>query len=372
MSNFSEGNDFEDILARLLENVDASLDKRQGSIIYDALAPAAAELAQCYIALDIFSDQTYLLEAVDENLDNRVADYGLTRRQATNSRVEIEVYNTSNELMDLDDLSARFSVPNEFGGYNFSLIERTNLGTYIAECETAGSEGNEYIGELLPLVSINNLGKAQITTIYKPGEDEETDDELRQRAITKINQEAFAGNKAAYKKFVADIDGVEKSKVFPVWNGGGTVKIAIVAANNTIPAQTFVDYVQELIDPIQNQGQGLGVAPIGHTVTVVAPDRLDIDIEATITPITGYTVAELQSAIEEQIAKYLEEVQENWEDANTLIIYSSKIIAAILGVSQVQNVSNLTINNQSGDLTINVTGTNVKFPILDEVILNDN
>ena len=56
MSNFSEGNDFEDILARLLENVDASLDKRQGSIIYDALAPAAAELAQCYIALDIFSD----------------------------------------------------------------------------------------------------------------------------------------------------------------------------------------------------------------------------------------------------------------------------------------------------------------------------
>lgn len=372
MSNFSENNDFEDILARLLENVDASLDKRQGSIIYDALAPAAAELAQCYIALDIFSDQTYLIEAVDENLDNRVADYGLTRRQATNSRVEIKVYNTSNELMDLEDLSARFSTPNDFGGYNFSLIERTGTGTYIAECETAGSEGNEYIGELLPLVSINNLGRAEIYTIYKPGEDEETDEELRQRALDKINQEAFAGNKASYKKFVADIDGVEKSKIFPVWNGGGTVKIAIVAANNTIPTQTFVDYVQELIDPIQNQGQGLGIAPIGHSVTVVAPDRLDIDIEATITPVTGYTVSELQSAIEDQIAKYLEEVQENWEDTDTLIIYSSKIIAAILGVSQVQNVSNLTINNQSGDLTINVTGTNVKFPILNEVILDED
>lgn len=372
MSNFSEGNDFEDILARLLENVDASLDKRQGSIIYDALAPAAAELAQCYIALDIFSDQTYLAEAVTENLDNRVADYGLTRRQATNARVEIQIYNASNELMDLEDLSARFSTPNEFGGYNFSLVERTDVGTYIAECETAGTEGNEYIGELLPLVSVNNLGKAEIVTIYKPGEDTETDEELRQRALTKINQEAFAGNKAAYKKFVADIDGVEKSRIFPIWNGGGTVKIAIVAANNTIPSQTFVDYVQELIDPIQHHGEGIGIAPIGHTVTVVAPDKLDIDIEATITTIDGYTIAELQSAIEEKITEYLEEVQEKWEDNDTLIIYSSKIIAAILGVTQVQNVSNLTINNQSGDLTINITGTNVKFPILNEVILDED
>ena len=49
MDSFSENNSFEDILDRLLENVDDNLDKRQGSIIYDALAPAAAELAQCYI-----------------------------------------------------------------------------------------------------------------------------------------------------------------------------------------------------------------------------------------------------------------------------------------------------------------------------------
>lgn len=365
MSNFSEGNDFEDILARLLENVDASLDKRQGSIIYDALAPAAAELAQCYIALDIFSDQTYLAEAVTDNLDNRVADYGLTRRQATNARVEIQIYNALNELMDLEDLSARFSTPNEFGGYNFSLVERTALGTYIAECETAGTVGNEYIGELLPLVSVNNLGKAEIVTIYKPGEDTETDEKLRQRALTKINQEAFAGNKAAYKKFVADIDGVEKSRIFPIWNGGGTVKVAIVAANNTIPSQTFVDYVQELIDPISNQGEGLGIAPIGHTVTVAAPTKLDITISATITPKTGYTVAELEDSIKEQIANYIAEVQEEWEDNNTLIIYMSKVIAAILNVTQVQNVSNLTINSASSDLTITITGSNVVFPIFD-------
>ena len=371
MSNYSENNGFEDILARLLANVDSSLDTRQGSIIYDALAPAAAELAQCYIALDVFSDQTYLLNAVGENLDNRVVDYGLSRRRATYAQRIIKVYNTNNELMQVD-IGTRFAVPNEFGGYNFNITEELSIGNYIAQCETAGSVGNEYLGDLLPLVSVNNLGNAELTDTYKPGEDEETDDELRQRALNKINQEAFSGNKAAYKNFVADIDGVEKSKIFPVWNGGGTVKVAIITTDNTLPSQTFVDSVQEMIDPISNQGQGIGIAPIGHTVTVVAPTKLDIDISATITPEEGYTVDQLKSSIEEQISRYIAEVQEDWEEENELIIYSSKLIAAILGVSQVKNVSNLTINNQTTDLIINITGSNVLFPMLNEVILNEN
>jgi len=371
MSNYSDNNGFEDILQRLLANVDSSLDKRQGSIIYDALAPAAAELAQCYIALDVFTDQTYLLNATGENLDNRVVDYGLSRREATKAIRVIKTYDTNNDLMAVD-IGSRFAVPNDFGGYTYIITEQVTVGEYLAECETAGSVGNEYLGDLLPLVSINNLGVATLTTTYKPGEDEETDDELRDRALLKINQESFSGNKAAYKQFVADIDGVEKSKIFPVWDGGGTVKVSIISSNNTIPSSEFIDAVQELIDPIQNQGEGVGIAPIGHTVTVEAPTRLNINISATLTIETGYTVEQLQTSIRQQIANYIAEVQDEWEDATELIIYTSKIIAAILGVSQVKNVTNLTINGQATDLTIQFTGSNVQFPILNEVILNAN
>lgn len=83
MFNFSEQNTFESILQRMLNKIPDTLDKRQGSIIYDALAPAAAELAQCYISLDVYADQTYLLTAVGENLDNKGYDYGITRNEAT-------------------------------------------------------------------------------------------------------------------------------------------------------------------------------------------------------------------------------------------------------------------------------------------------
>lgn len=369
MSDYSEGNDFNSILDRLLANVSNDLDKRQGSIIYDALAPAAAELAQCYIALDVFLDQTYLLTAVGDNLDARVADYGLIRNPATKAQRIITVYDTTYALMDVE-IGTRFSVPNEYGGYNFSLIEKRSTGVYVAECETPGKEGNEYIGELLPLMSINNLGNASISEVYKPGNDKETDDELRDRALLKINQEAFAGNKASYLQLVNSMEGVGDCKVFPVWNGGGTVKIAIITANNEIPSTDFINQIQEIIDPTDSQGQGIGMAPIGHTVTVVAPNKLNINISATVEITDEYTLDQLKPSITEQISLYIKEVQDNWSKSDNLTIYVSRLIAAILSVNQVTNVSNLTINGSSTDLNISSSGTDVKFPILNEVVLN--
>lgn len=371
MSSFSEGNDFQNILDRLLSKISDDFDKREGSIIYDALAPAAAELAQCYIALDVYMDQTYLLNAVGENLDNRVADYGLVRTAATPAQRNITIYNTNKELMEVD-IGSRFSIPNAYGGYNFKIIEKTSIGNYIGECETLGLAGNDYIGELLPLVTINNLGSAIIGTIIKPGEDAESDDDLRERAISKINQEAFSGNKAAYKQLVEDMDGVESCKVFPVWDGGGTVKLAVIATGNEIPSAEFISDLQTEIDPLQNQGQGIGLAPIGHSVTVVAPDKLDINITASLTVDNNFTIAQLQSTIENSIKNYINEVQEQFSIEDTLIIYTSRLIASILNVSQVKNVSNLTINGQTSDLIIELSGTNVKFPILGEVSLSEN
>ena len=369
MSNYSNNNDFKDILNRLLANVDDSFDKRQGSIIYDALAPAAAELAQCYIALDVYTNQTYLLNAVGENLDNRVADYGLTRNQATHAQKTINVYDSNNTLMAVP-IGTRFSVPNEYGGYVFKVIEEIETGRYTAECETAGTVGNDYSSYLLPLTSINNLGQVIIMSTSKPGEDTETDDELRKRALQKINQAAFGGNKADYIEKVNSIDGVTNCKIFPVWNGGGTVKVAIITSNNTIPSASFVNEVQTIIDPITNQGEGIGIAPIGHTVTVVAPTALNVNIAATLTLATGITVSQVESAVENAIATYINEVQSNWSDDDNLIIYHSKLIAAILSVNQVKNVSSLTINEASTDLIINITASNVKFPILGEVVLS--
>ena len=43
-----EAQDFEEIATRMLSHVDDKFDKREGSVIYDAVAPTALELAFFY------------------------------------------------------------------------------------------------------------------------------------------------------------------------------------------------------------------------------------------------------------------------------------------------------------------------------------
>ena len=51
---------YENIIARILARVPDSLDKREGSLIYDAIAPAAAEIQNLYIELDTILNQKFL------------------------------------------------------------------------------------------------------------------------------------------------------------------------------------------------------------------------------------------------------------------------------------------------------------------------
>ena len=364
--------DFNTILKELLDEVDDTLDKRQGSIIYDALAPAALKLAELYTEIEIYYYQTYLKTATGNNLDNRVLDYGLTRNPATAAIRIVEVRNTDNELYDID-IGSRFSIPAEYGGYNFVLTEKIDTGRYKARCETTGTVGNEYLGILLPLYNITGLGSAEIVGTFQAAEDIEDDESLRKRALNKLNTEPFGGNQSDYKRYLESIDGIGPSKIFPVWNGGGTVKISFVNSDYTIPSQEFIDNVQTLIDPIPNHAEGLGLAPIGHLVTVVAPTATNINIEADLVLDTGYTITQVTEAVTTALENYIKEIQANWENSSTSItIYRAKMIAAILTVTGIVNVSNITINNVASDLVLTETSATQEFPYLGEVTLNED
>lgn len=370
MFSFSDNNGFEDILDRMLAKIPNTLDKRQGSIIYDALAPAAAELAQCYIALDVYADQTYLLNAVGDNLDNKVADYGLTRIAATYAQ-RIGTFTDGDGNAMAIPIGSRFSIPTESGGYNYRVITEQLIGTYILQCETAGTVGNEYIGTLLPIDNINNLGSATLGEIYIAGEDEESDDKLRQRAEDKLNETSFGGNVADYKEFMNSQEGVGACLVIPIWNGGGTVKLVVITNNLDIPTEAKINELQTIVDPVENGGQGLGKAPIGHKVTVIAPIQYDITIKGTAQVDSGYTLDSLQDTIKSAVTAYIQEVQKQWENGDKITIYTSRLISAIVSVEGVANVDNLTINDKNANLTIDVASEGNPFPVLKEVNISE-
>lgn len=234
------------------------------------------------------------------------------------------------------------------------------------ECEQAGTIGNTLFGTLLPIQNINGLVRAELTDVIVPGEDEETDEALRQRYYETVNEPAFGGNVADYKRKINSIDGVGDTKVFPVWNGGGTVKCTIIASDWSAPSQTLIDQVQTEIDPTVNSGKGLGLAPIGHEVTITGVNELTINVVTTLTLEDGVTPGQVQSLVEDAIRQYLLSLSQSWADEDQLIVRVAQIDSAILSVSGVIDVEDTTLNGNPENITLDEE----EIPVLGSVTIN--
>ncbi len=256
MEDLDEYYDFDNILRRMIDKIPDNIDKREGSIIYNALAPCAAELAQMYIVLKDNIDLVFVDTATDEYLDRLCNQIGIERRKATNAVRKAKFYNENNALMNIE-LGERFTL----NDLTYQAIEKISDGIYECKCETAGTEGNKQSGTLIPINYVQGLGKAILEDVLIPGQDTETDETLRERYFESINEKTFAGNIADYKKKTKELEGVGLVKVTPVWNGGGTVKLTILDSDYNKASELLIERVQEEICPSMSS-DGLGLAPI--------------------------------------------------------------------------------------------------------------
>ena len=84
---------YERIMSRVLANVPSNVDKRQGSVIYDAVAPVCSEIAQIYVALDNCLNESFADTAQRDYLVLRAKEIGLEpkkhRRPAAGHRRQI-------------------------------------------------------------------------------------------------------------------------------------------------------------------------------------------------------------------------------------------------------------------------------------------
>ena len=353
---------YEAILNRMMDRVSNDVDKRPGSIIYDAVAPAAAELAQMYIELDINTNLSYADTATGEYLERRTAEFGINREVATKARRKGLFYAADDVPLDVP-VGSRFSL-NDF---DYVAISKISTGQWILECETAGIVGNQEFGALLPIDYVIALARAELAEVLVPGEDKETDESLRQRYIAAINEQPFGGNVSDYKQKINAIAGVGGVKVFPTWNGGGTVKCTIITADYSPPSPTLVNEVQTTIDPLVNNGQGIGLAPIGHEVTITGAQAVTINVTATLTLDTGVTLGQVQSDVEDAISGYLLSLRQGWENESALIVRTAQIESRILTVSGVVDVSNTQLNGSA----VNVTLTAEQIPVKGTVTLSE-
>jgi uncharacterized phage protein gp47/JayE len=362
--SYSDDNTFEKILNRCLANdrlVD--VDKRVGSIIYDALAPVCLELADAYVKMDILEEQTYLMTATGNNLNRRVYDYGISRRKATRALriAEFKQYKVDSQgnyvldennqriLIDMEiETGIRFAIP-ENAEITYEYIGKTD-GYKILECEQTGTQGNEHLGTILPLTPILNLAQANIISTYKPAEDDETDTELRARAVASLNYGAFGGNIQDYIERVNAIDGVGQTKVFPAWQYNGSVLLSVVDPLYNPITTEFARNLKEQIDPEDSTGQGIGIAPIGHYVTITTPTRQDVDVALTIEFLKTETIETIQEEVERKIEEYFLSIRQSYKQDVNLTIYRARIIEKVLELEFVLNVTDVKLNGEMNDI----------------------
>lgn len=398
-----EDKTYERLLDNALSKVDSSIDKREGSIIYNALAPAIAELAQAYIGLDFIFDASFISTAPREYLIKLARDRGIEIKPASNAVFKAE-FNIEIPI------GARFSCED----LNFSVTEKITSDdtvgnfSYKLICETPGNIANSYRGSLIPIEYIDGLKKAQLTELLIPGDDEEDTEAFRQRVLDEIKTPSFGGNQADYKKKVLSIDGVSAVKVIPAWNGGitpsslvpspivsnwyesgmsgvsnevkswidrvyssavngllttgGCVKIIIMSSDNSCPSEMLINNVQTVLDPIQNSGVGVGLAPIGHIVKVSGVGLTTVNVSTNITLSSGWTWDNAKPYIEAVIDNYFTELAKSWADCDNLTVRTSQLESRILRDCQaiVTDITGTMLNNSPYNIVLSLESIPVR------------
>ena len=384
---------YEELVKRMINRAlesNKNLDSREGSILWLAEAPAAVELQNLYIALDNVLKETFADTASREYLILRARERGLSPIPASAAVLEMTITPAVLRLK----MGERFSI----GDLNYFVSMEKSAGVYEITCETAGEAGNDYGGTVIPIEYIPGLETCQITARLIPGEDEEDTEAFRKRYFDSLNRQAFGGNRADYIQRVNALPGVGGVKVYRAWNSGiapaalippaetavwlaglppvplpvmtwlqtvyeagknslltvgGTVKLVIIDSTFSAPSDTLVQQVQTAIDPTQNAGAGVGLAPIGHVVKVFPVGTQTLDLTFSLYFQRGWSWEDVRPYAEEAVKGYFRELAEDWADQEEeLIVRISQLESRLLNVAGILDVAQTTINGTAANFLL--------------------
>ena len=382
-----EDRTYENLMKEALARVSDIYDKREGSMIFNGNAPCLAEMAQVYIAIDYFLETTYIHSAPRNFLVKRAADHQIYPEKAT-AAIHKGKFNAEVPIgtcFSLDDLN--FVVKKEASVESNPDEPEALVFYYELECETVGSISNTYTGNLIAIDYVPSLSKAEIIECLVNGVDEEETEAFRARVLESLKSIAFGGNRADYRDWVLNriddekgVKGAKAVKVYPIWNEdinpsalkpssdvtswynsiidsisdakakewltavytaaklgkltvGGAVKVVFLANSENggyaVPTTEHIEIVQNALDPKGNEGEGMGIAPIGHVVTVCGAQEQAITIRTNIT-CKNCKFEDIKSDIMTAINNYFDELKAEWENTENLIVRISQIESRIL------------------------------------------
>lgn len=342
--------EWNEILKNMLARVNDEYDKTEGSLFYDNLAPVAIEFETLRKVLDYIFLNSFAETAQGEYLDNITKEVGVYRKQATKSKGTVIIKGTPNTVIEAGTKVASDT-------YIYITTEEKIVGVAGSvevpiESEKYGKIYNIPKGIITKFpVTIPGLNEANNLVETVDGYDGETDNELRERYYFKVREPVTSGNIYHYKKWAMEVEGVEGVKVFPLWNGNGTVKVVVVNSDIGEAEESLLKRVRDYLEEVR---------PIGATVTVNSAVGKAITLNGKIKISKNVKFDEVETEIKSNIKEYFRKVGFKQD-----YVSYAQIGNIILNVQGVVDYDNLLLNNKA----INVQLTSEEIPKLSTVTL---
>lgn len=260
--DFIAGKDQWTLQEDMLDVADDNLDKREGSVIYDAIAPVAQAVGE-FLGIDVLRiySAINMLEAGGEDLDNWAASYGLERFGAQYAYYNIKIEPEGQDLAVGEMLTS--NATNERWVYEGnSVVSSAEPGDYIE------SVGNH----LEPDLGNRDISSITILSVRDSGRDVESDEDLRSRIIRQLRASS-GGTVSQYVNWMLNESmggkGVWGCFIFPRGRRCGYIDIYPINESYDVNKTRWFDEatlaaLKEEADPVDSEGWGYGIVPIGQ------------------------------------------------------------------------------------------------------------
>lgn len=267
---------------------------------------------QAWIARQVFADT-----ADPEYLEKHAALHGLARKRATVAQGSATLHGTPGAVVPLGTEAKTVA----------GLVFLTSAEATIGAGGTAlvpvqgGSAGSAYnldagAGLILTSAPSGVQGAASLTAATIGGTDAETDAGLLARVLDVLRNPPAGGNKADWRRWALNVDGVTAAYVFPLRRGLGTVDVCVTSAGGP-PSAAILEAVRVYLDTVRPTG--------ANDFLVLAPSLVEVDVAVQVR-LSTITLAQAQTAVETSLAVYFATLEPGD------MAYLSRIETAISGV----------------------------------------
>ncbi|GKU78572.1 baseplate J/gp47 family protein [Paenibacillus sp. L3-i20] len=295
-------------------------------------------LGRLWQSLEDVYYSSHVHSATGRSLDRLGANFNLSRTLAQPAKGQVTIMGTPLFTVPVG-FRLKTATNMIFETLEAHTLDSNGSATVLVQAVEAGSNGNVGAGTIVTIVNPDaNIVSSLNTAETYGGLDTENDPVFRSRILTKTQNPGTSGNAADYMNWALNVMGIGKAKVFPLWNGPGTVKVVLVDTEKLPASLELVTEVTTYIEKMR---------PIGAEVSVNAARSKTLNISVQVTLAPGTHLQTVIEAFKVDLDVYLEE-----NALTTSYISIAKIGTILLGVPGVLDYKTLLLNSTASNVLL--------------------